>query len=63
MAVWKKTPEGYEPTEETSRKLARIVKWAADKYGFDLGRLTVHVIGSITSNSYSDGSDVDLHFC
>ena len=32
-----------------------------DRYSFN--DLSVYIIGSICSNSYSDGSDIDIDFC
>ena len=48
-------------TDEAEHKLQSIVDWA--KQTLKIPVSNIHIIGSITSNSYSAESDIDLHFC
>ena len=58
--VWNEEGGEYVLSPEAEAKLAKISKWAVGAFG--IKDPIVHVIGSIASNSYSDDSDIDLHF-
>ena len=61
-AVWTKNAEGeYIPTIQASQKIDAVAQWAITKFG--ISDPVVHITGSIASNSFSDASDIDLHFC
>ena len=47
--------------DEAKAKLEKAVAWVQERYRFE--DLSVYIIGSICSNSYSDSSDIDLDFC
>lgn len=59
--VWTKVGDSYELTEEAERKIDSVVKWVMENTG--ISSLDLHIAGSITSNQFSEKSDVDLHFC
>lgn len=60
--IWEKDADGrYVLTGYAEAKVAKVAKWAIEKFG--ITDPTIHIIGSITSNSYADDSDVDIHFC
>ena len=59
--VWTKVDGLYTLTEDAERKIESVVKWVIENAGI-LG-FSLHIAGSITSNQYSEKSDVDLHFC
>lgn len=61
--VWQDTPESSKPilTVEAQQKLDRALTWIQDQYHFS--NLSVYIIGSICSNSWSENSDIDLDFC
>lgn len=59
--VWKKENGVYNLTEEASCKIMSIASWVMVKTG--INNFSLHIAGSITSNQYSDKSDIDLHFC
>lgn len=46
-------------TDEAQQKISTVVDWMLQKYKVPVD--FIHVIGSITSNSYSAGSDIDVH--
>lgn len=48
-------------TDEAQQKIQKAVDWVQSKYQFP--ELSVFIIGSITSNSYSSTSDIDIDFC
>lgn len=48
-------------TPEADEKLANLVGWVQDRYHFN--NLSVFIIGSICSNSWTDSSDIDIDFC
>lgn len=58
--VWD-IPEDGTPTmnDEARAKIQNIVDWIVEK--FDLVNHSVNVTGSITSNSYTKTSDIDVH--
>lgn len=62
-AVWQEQPNGSKPvlTPEALNKLSLAVSWVQDKYKFN--NLSVFIIGSICSNSWSENSDIDIDFC
>ena len=62
-AVWQEQSNGSKPTltPEALKKLSLAVDWVQDKYKFN--NLSVFIIGSICSNSWSENSDIDIDFC
>lgn len=61
-AVWQKLPDGsIYLTADAKMKILKAVKWLIAKYQVDFN--AIHLIGSITSNSYTDDSDIDIHVC
>ena len=62
-AVWQEQPNGSKPilTPEALKKLSLAVDWVQEKYRFN--NLSVFIIGSICSNSWSENSDIDIDFC
>lgn len=62
-AVWQEQPNGSKPilTHEAIKKLSLAVDWVQEKYRFN--NLSVFIIGSICSNSWSENSDIDIDFC
>jgi len=60
-AIWKDGPDGPELSEGAKQVIDAVYEWAVDRYGI-APSAGVRVVGSIASNSYSDESDVDIHF-
>ena len=62
-AVWQDDPDGGQPvlSEEALRKLGSAIEWVQEQYKFS--NLSVYIIGSICSNSWSENSDIDIDFC
>ena len=62
-AVWQDDPSGGKPmlSEEALRKLGSALEWVQEQYKFS--NLSVYIIGSICSNSWSENSDIDIDFC
>ena len=62
-SVWQTTLESGKPTltDEATLKLEKAIEWVQDQYHFN--NLSVYIIGSICSNSWSENSDIDLDFC
>ena len=62
-AVWQDDPDGGQPilSEEALRKLGSALEWVQEQYKFS--NLSVYIIGSICSNSWSENSDIDIDFC
>lgn len=62
-AVWQDDPDGGQPvlSEEALRKLGNALEWVQEQYKFS--NLSVYIIGSICSNSWSENSDIDIDFC
>ena len=59
-SVWKLINGKYLPTSEATKKINNVIKWVISKT--NLNSFGVHITGSITSNQYSENSDIDLHF-
>ena len=60
--VWSVDTSGeVKMTDEAAAKVQKAVDWIQSKHQFP--NLSVFIIGSITSNSYSDTSDIDIDFC
>lgn len=60
--VWTISEEGeVRLVPEAETKIQKVVDWAQSKYSFP--QLSVFIIGSITSNSYTENSDIDIDFC
>lgn len=57
--VWNKVEDGYVLTDEAKDKINKLILWAVDKLG--VSNYKANIIGSITSNSYSPDSDIDVH--
>lgn len=59
--VWNLQSNPLALTDEAQRKIDNIIQWAQSTYKFN--DLSVYIIGSICSNSYSEDSDIDIDFC
>ena len=60
-AIWTQQNDGTFALNDTAKEvIQKIVDWATSM--FKIPNATVHITGSITSNSYSKNSDVDIHF-
>ena len=59
--VWNISTNPPNLTDEAQHKINDIIHWAQNKYNFN--NLSVYIIGSICSNSYSGNSDIDIDFC
>ena len=59
-SVWTVQDGKYILTEEANNKILNVVKWVINKIG--ISNFILHITGSITSNQYSDKSDIDIHF-
>ena len=59
-AMWVLNNGNYTPTPEATEKINSVIEWVMIKTG--INSFKVHITGSITSNQYSDDSDIDLHF-
>lgn len=62
-AVWQKNDGNIKPqlTVEAQSKIDDLVTWVQKQYHFS--NLSVYIIGSICSNSYTEDSDIDIDFC
>lgn len=62
-SIWQTTLESGKPTltDEATLKLEKAIEWVQEQYHFN--NLSVYIIGSICSNSWSENSDIDLDFC
>lgn len=61
-AVWTASEDGtFVLSPEAQEKVQKTVDYIQSKNQFD--GLSVFIIGSITSNSYSEDSDIDINFC
>ena len=62
-AVWQDVSGSGGPilAEEALKKLQSAIQWVQDQYHFN--NLSVYLIGSICSNSWSENSDIDIDFC
>lgn len=61
--VWTKNERGeYVLTPDAEEKISNVVRFMTDGDGVHLNSFGVRITGSITSNQYSDTSDVDVHF-
>lgn len=58
--MWVLNNGSYTPTPEATEKINSVIEWVMIKTG--INSFKVHITGSITSNQYSDDSDIDLHF-
>ena len=59
-AVWKADDSGkFVLTDEAQTKIQTIVDYEIRKFG--LKNVSVRITGSITSNQYSEDSDIDVH--
>ena len=61
--VWQISNENAKPqlTYEAQSKIDKLVNWVQEQYHFN--NLSVYIIGSICSNSYTEKSDIDIDFC
>ena len=59
--VWK--PSSMPPVllDEAQNKIDKLIAWAQEQYKFN--DLSVYIIGSICSNSWTEDSDIDIDFC
>lgn len=64
VSLWRRSDDGthYTLTEEAKNKIFFIIKWMTQNETHPLNNFNVNIVGSMTSNSYSDDSDIDLHF-
>ena len=62
-AVWQDIPGDGKPvlTDEATLKIEKALGWVQEQYGFN--NLSVYIIGSICSNSWTENSDIDIDFC
>lgn len=59
-AVWKMSDDGkYGLTDTAETVIQEIVDYEREKFG--MKNVSVRITGSITSNQYSDDSDIDIH--
>ena len=59
-AVWKMSDDGrYELTDAAETVIGEIVDYERERFG--MKNVSVRITGSITSNQYSDDSDIDIH--
>jgi len=62
-SLWTVKEDGtYTLTSEAKDKIMFIIKWMTQNESHPLNSFGVNIVGSMTSNSYSDTSDIDLHF-
>lgn len=54
--------ETWRPVECIRAGLLRIAKKIAEYTKLPYDKLDIHITGSITSNSYTENADIDLHF-
>ena len=60
-AIWQKDENGnYVLRDDATATIQKIVDWAQNT--FKIPNMKVNITGSITSNSYSNSSDIDIHF-
>ena len=59
--VWNLQSNPPSLNEEAQHKIDNLIKWAQSKYKFN--NLSVYIIGSICSNSWTENSDIDIDFC
>lgn len=60
--VWRMDESGaYVLTPEAETKIDAFVRYIKRKFGMP-GSVHVRLVGSLMSNSYSDSSDIDVHF-
>lgn len=59
--VWNTSSQPPALLDDVQQKLDNLIDWAQSRYHFN--NLSVYIIGSICSNSYSDDSDIDIDFC
>ena len=59
--VWNLSYNPPKLLENAQQKVSRIVDWAQDRWHFN--NLSVYIIGSICSNSYTEESDIDIDLC
>ena len=58
--VWKDAGDGkFVLTDEAQSKIQTLLDWVGGTFG--LKDMSARITGSITSNQYSDDSDIDVH--
>lgn len=60
-SIWRQTEQGWALTEEAETKINSLLEWVNGIYRFM--DMQVFIIGSMTSNSYSSNSDIDVNIC
>ena len=55
------TPE-WVLQPEVREQLLNVAAFVCNSAGFNLKGVIVHITGSITSNSFTENADIDLHF-
>lgn len=62
-SVWTRNGSGeYVLTTEAERKISNVVRFMTEDGETHLNSFCVRITGSITSNQYSEKSDIDVHF-
>ena len=59
--VWNTLSQPPKLLDTVQQKIDKLIDWTQSKYHFN--DLSVYIIGSICSNSYSEDSDIDIDFC
>lgn len=60
-SIWNIDANPPTLTIEAENKIADIVQWVTSRH--NIPNLSVFIIGSITSNQYTENSDIDIDFC
>jgi len=62
-SVWTRDESGeYVLTPEAEEKISQVVRFMTEDGDTHLNSFGVRITGSITSNQYSEKSDIDMHF-
>ena len=59
--VWDSSSMPPVLLDEAQNKIDKLIAWAQEQYKFN--DLSVYIIGSICSNSWTEDSDIDIDFC
>ena len=59
-SMWTQDNGTYVPSNVAKEKIELVIKWLMEKTS--INSFKIHITGSITSNQYSEDSDIDLHF-
>ncbi len=58
--IWQQVDGQFQLTPEAQNVVDNVIRWVAATY--KLSNFTCRITGSITSNQWSKGADIDLHF-